>query len=54
MNQCAQLGTQKTNVSLVPQAQIRPTRSTPVEGSRSPSKLGLKAPTIETWSQYGA
>jgi hypothetical protein len=40
----AQLGTQKTHASFVPQAQIRTICSTPIKGSRSPSKLGLQAP----------
>jgi hypothetical protein len=42
-----QLGTPKTHVSLVPQAQARPTRFTLVKGFRSPFKLGLQAPN--TW-----
>jgi hypothetical protein len=54
MNQCIPAGYSETHVSLVPQAQIRPTHSTPIEGSRSPSKLGLQAPSLETRSQYGA
>jgi hypothetical protein len=37
-----------------PQARARPTRSTPVTGSRSPSKLGLQAPTLEARPQSGA
>jgi hypothetical protein len=45
---------QKTHVSLVPQAQMRPTHSTPVKGSRSMSKLGLQAPSLEAQPQYGA
>jgi hypothetical protein len=36
----------KTHASSMPQAQTRPTRFTPVKGSRSPSKLGLQAPNI--------
>jgi hypothetical protein len=46
----------KTHVSPAPQAQVRPTRSTPVTGSRSSSKLGLQAPTLEArpwkWCLY--
>jgi hypothetical protein len=42
-NQCAQLGAPKTHALLAPQAQVRPTHSTPVKGSRFPSKLGLQA-----------
>jgi hypothetical protein len=45
------MGSQKTHVSLVPQAQTGPTHSTPIEGSRSSSKFGLQAPTLETRSQ---
>jgi hypothetical protein len=44
----------KTHASLALQAQLRPTRSTPIKGSRSPSKLGLQAPTLEARSQCGA
>jgi hypothetical protein len=44
----------KTHASLAPQAQAIPTRSTPIMGSRSPSKLGLLAPALEVWTQYGA
>jgi hypothetical protein len=50
----AQLGTPKIYASLVPQAQTRPTHSTPVEGSRSPSKFGFQNPTLQTQSQCGA
>jgi hypothetical protein len=45
---------QKTHASLASQAQTRPTRSTPIKGSRSSSKLGLQAPTLEAWPQCGA
>jgi hypothetical protein len=45
---------QKTHVSLAPQAQVRPTRSTPIKGSMSSSKLGLQALTLEVWPQCGA
>jgi hypothetical protein len=44
----------KTHASLAPQAQARPTYFTPVTGSRSPSKLGLLAPTLEARPQCGA
>jgi hypothetical protein len=54
MNQCALLDILKTHASLAPQAQVRPTRSTPVIGSRSLSKLGLQAPTLEARPQSGA
>jgi hypothetical protein len=45
---------EKTHASLAPQARARPTRSTPVTSSRSPSKLGLQAPTLEARPQSGA
>ena len=41
MNHCIPAGYPETHASLVPRAQKRPTRSTPIKGSRSPSKLGL-------------
>jgi hypothetical protein len=44
----------KTHASSAPQARARPTRSTPVIASRSPSKLGLQAPTLEARPQSGA
>jgi hypothetical protein len=44
----------ETHASLAPQAQARPTRSTLVKGSRSPSKLVLQAPTLEAQPHYGA
>jgi hypothetical protein len=43
-NQCAQLGAPKTHALFVPRAQARPTHSSPVKGSKSPSKFGLQAP----------
>jgi hypothetical protein len=45
---------QKTHASPAPQARARPTCSTSVMGSRSPSKLGLQAPTLEAQPQSGA
>jgi hypothetical protein len=44
----------RTHTSLAPHAQARPTRSTPVTGFRSPSKLGFQAPTLEARPQCGA
>jgi hypothetical protein len=44
----------KTHASLAPQAQARLTRSTPLMVSRSPSKLGLQAPTLEARPQSGS
>ena len=41
-------GYPKTHALLVPQAQTGPTQHSPVKGSRSPSKLGLQAPTPES------
>jgi hypothetical protein len=43
-NHCILAGYPETHASLVPPAQTKPTHSTPVEGSMSPSKLGLQAP----------
>ena len=44
----------ETHDLLVPQAQVRPTHHSRIMGSRSPSKLGLQAPTPEFRTQSGA
>ena len=52
--QCIPTGYPETHAPFVPKAQTRATHSTPIAESRSSSKLGLQAPTLETRSQYGA
>ena len=41
-------GYPETHALLIPQAQAGPTPHSPIEGSRSPSKLGLQAPAPES------
>ena len=54
MNQCIPAGYPETHTPLVPQAQAGPTHHSLVKGSRSPSKLGLQAPTPESRTHCGA
>ena len=47
-------GYPETHAPLVPQAQAGPIHHSFVKGYRSPSKLGLQAPTPESRTQCGA